>query len=60
MSNKDTNNRYRVTSGSGHMPTSDNVYLDIFDAEGKYIARFPSKVNPRIWKNNKIFERFKK
>jgi len=33
----------------------DNVYLDIFDAEGKYIARFPSKVNPRIWKNNKMY-----
>lgn len=33
----------------------DLVYLDIFDAEGKYIARFPSKVNPRIWKNNKMY-----
>lgn len=33
----------------------DKVYLDIFDKEGKYIARFPSKVNPRIWKNNKMY-----
>jgi hypothetical protein len=33
----------------------DNVYLDIFDAEGKYISRFPSKVNPRIWKNGKMY-----
>jgi hypothetical protein len=33
----------------------DNVYLDIFDAEGRYIARFSSKVNPRIWKNGKMY-----
>ncbi|MCK4932362.1 MAG: 6-bladed beta-propeller [Candidatus Aminicenantes bacterium] len=33
----------------------DEVYLDIFDAEGKYISRFPTKVNPRIWKNNKLY-----
>lgn len=33
----------------------DNVYLDIFDSEGKYIARFPSKVNPRIWKKDKMY-----
>jgi hypothetical protein len=33
----------------------DTVYLDIFDAEGRYIAKFPSKVNPRIWKNNKMY-----
>jgi hypothetical protein len=33
----------------------DNVYLDVFDAEGKYIARFPSKVNPRLWKNGKMY-----
>ena len=33
----------------------DNVYLDVFDAEGMYIARFPSKVNPRLWKNGKMY-----
>ena len=33
----------------------DHVYLDVFDAEGKYIARFPSKVNPRLWKNGKMY-----
>jgi hypothetical protein len=33
----------------------DSIYLDIFDSEGKYIARFPSKVNPRFWKNNKMY-----
>lgn len=33
----------------------DHVYLDIFDQEGKYIARFPSKVNPRLWKNDKMY-----
>jgi hypothetical protein len=33
----------------------NNVYLDIFDADGNYIARFPSKVNPRVWKNNKMY-----
>jgi len=33
----------------------DTVYLDIFDAEGKYIARFPTKVNPRLWKNGKMY-----
>lgn len=33
----------------------NNVYLDIFDADGNYIARFPSKVNPRVWKNSKMY-----
>jgi len=29
--------------------------LDIFDKEGRYIARIPSKVNSRVWKNNKTY-----
>jgi hypothetical protein len=33
----------------------DHVYLDVFDTEGKYIARFPSKVNPRLWKSGKMY-----
>ncbi|MGD9347465.1 MAG: 6-bladed beta-propeller [Candidatus Aminicenantes bacterium] len=33
----------------------DNVYLDIFDAEGKYIAQFPTKVNPRLWRKGKMY-----
>ena len=33
----------------------DLVYLDVFDTEGKYIARFPSKVNPRLWKSGKMY-----
>lgn len=29
--------------------------LDIFDKEGRYIAQIPTKVNSRIWKNNKAY-----
>jgi hypothetical protein len=33
----------------------DEVFLDIFDREGIYIARFSTKASPRIWKNNKMY-----
>jgi len=29
--------------------------LDIFDTEGRYIAQIPTRVNSRIWKNNKAY-----
>jgi len=28
---------------------------DIFDSEGRYIARFPSKMDIRVWKNGKAY-----
>jgi hypothetical protein len=30
-------------------------YYDVFDAEGKYIARFSLKFRPQAWKNNKLY-----
>ncbi len=30
-------------------------YHDVFDAEGKYIARVPFKATPYIWKKNKMY-----
>lgn len=33
----------------------DEIFLDIFDREGKYIAKIPTKVSPRIWKNDKMY-----
>ncbi len=33
----------------------DEVFLDIFDTEGIYIVRFPTKASPRIWENNKMY-----
>jgi len=30
-------------------------YYDIFDSEGKYIAKIPLKVRPRTWKKNKLY-----
>jgi len=33
----------------------DEYFLDIFDAEGRYIAKIPHKADPRVWKNNKLY-----
>lgn len=30
-------------------------YYDIFDEEGKYIAKAPLDISPRVWKKNKIY-----
>jgi hypothetical protein len=30
-------------------------YYDVFDSEGKYIARISLKSRPLVWKNNKLF-----
>lgn len=30
-------------------------YYDVFDSEGKYIARISLKFRPMVWKNNKLF-----
>ena len=32
-----------------------SYYYDVFDSEGKYIAKVPLKVRPRDWKNNKLY-----
>jgi hypothetical protein len=29
--------------------------IDIFDTEGRYITRFPSKIDIRVWKNGKAY-----
>lgn len=31
------------------------VYYDIFDSEGRYLAKVPLKVIPRFWKNHKLY-----
>lgn len=33
----------------------ENSVLDVFDTEGRYIAKVPFKVRPRIWKNNNLY-----
>jgi hypothetical protein len=33
----------------------ENSVLDVFDSEGRYIAKVPLKVRPRIWKNNNLY-----
>lgn len=30
-------------------------FYDVFDSEGKYIAKIPLKARPRVWKNNKLY-----
>ncbi|HOP60897.1 MAG TPA: 6-bladed beta-propeller [Candidatus Saccharicenans sp.] len=30
-------------------------YLDVFDEEGKYIAKFSFKGEPRVWRGNKLY-----
>lgn len=32
-----------------------SYYYDVFDSEGKYIAKVPLKVRPCDWKNNKLY-----
>lgn len=38
----------RVVNGEGY-------YYDVFDEEGKYIAKIPLGITPLIWKNNKLY-----
>jgi len=33
----------------------ENSVLDVFDFDGRYIARVPLEVRPRIWKNNNLY-----
>lgn len=33
----------------------DEYIFDVFDTEGVYIARFPSKMDIRVWKNGKAY-----
>ena len=33
----------------------ENSVLDVFDSEGKYIARVPLIVRPKIWKGNNLY-----
>lgn len=36
-------------------PVEGEYFLDVFDRDGKYIARFPSSANPRLWKNGRLY-----
>jgi len=38
----------KTKSGKGY-------YCDVFDAEGRFIAKIPLKFNPRVWKKNKFY-----
>jgi len=33
----------------------DVYYYDVFDSEGKYIAKIPLRRRPRVWKKNKLY-----
>ena len=30
-------------------------YYDVFDSEGKYIAKVPLRRSPRVWKKNRLY-----
>jgi hypothetical protein len=33
----------------------NGFYYDVFDSEGRYIAKIPLKVQPQIWKKNRLY-----
>jgi len=33
----------------------EGYYFDVFDSEGKYIAKIALKFPPKVWKNNKLY-----
>ena len=33
----------------------EGYYYDVFDSEGKYIAKIPFKYLPQVWKKNRFF-----
>ncbi len=33
----------------------EGSYYDVFDSEGRYIAKIPLKATPRVWKKNKLY-----
>lgn len=35
----------------------DAYYYDVFDSEGKYIAKIPLRKRPRVWKKNRLYTR---
>ena len=37
------------------IPDGEGYYYDVFDSEAKYIAKIPLKMQPRIWKKNKLY-----
>jgi hypothetical protein len=38
----------RIANGDGY-------YYDIFDSEGKYVAKIPLKATPQVLKKNKLY-----
>lgn len=38
----------KMSNGSG-------FYYDVFDSEGRYIAKIPLKAQPQVWKNDKLY-----
>lgn len=34
---------------------NDQFYYDVFNAQGKYIAKIPLEHRPRVWKNSKLY-----
>lgn len=37
------------------VPERDEYYYDVFDQEGRYIAKIPLKMRPMVWKKNKFY-----
>jgi len=35
--------------------SGEGFYCDVFDSEGRYIARIPLKTEPHVWKNHKLY-----
>lgn len=37
------------------VPERDEYYYDVFDQEGRYIAKIPLRMRPMVWKKNKFY-----
>ncbi len=37
------------------IPDTNIYYYDVFDSKGKYIVKVPIKVQPQVWRKNKLY-----
>jgi hypothetical protein len=45
----------RIFAQTFRRTEEDSYYYDVFDSDGKYIAKVPLKARPQAWKNNKLY-----
>ncbi|MDH5706954.1 MAG: hypothetical protein OEZ45_13145, partial [Candidatus Aminicenantes bacterium] len=49
----------RIFVGTYEKTEDDWEYHDVFDAEGKYIAKVLLKATPYVWKKNKMYSTYR-